>query len=417
MAAELAENGPRVGILAYCTDLTGAVGAENAANTLIADGRFSAVAVVDGDANPPSAGDLLAAYDVVLAMTDARCGVGTPEAQQVGDAAAAALVGFVEGGGGVALSAFGFSKLPEGIGFGAAIYDLSPFQSVQGFNGPAGPINLDGASAAPECASLLDGVSSPLSSFYANQVTVSEGAALCASYSNGNPVLAINGDRNVVAVNVFPANQSDNAQASFQRLVGNAVFAVSGRTHATRTIENGEAAAVTVGEDSDGDGDVEQVAGADFPANAFVNDPDDPNDDNVTVTVSLRKVEPGDAPCHAFLIGQIGRCMEINATYQDGTEALLATPVRVGVCLDEHHHVDIYKFEEPTGEARPLRQTDISDFLDCTDFQVSSARPKNWLHGLAMRVGKIFTPKDAWAADRGMGGFVDDGRFSFFTWA
>jgi hypothetical protein len=214
-------------------------------------------------------------------------------------------------------------------------------------------------------------------------------------------------------------NGGDVASEDNELLCNNLVTYASGReSETTETVDGGEAAIITVKEDTDGDGDVEAVAGVDFPEDAFQDDPNDPNDDAITVTVKLRKVQPGDPACHAFLIGQIGRCMEITAKKQDGvTDAPLVKPIRVGMCLDEHHAVDIYKSETSTSEAKPLRQTDVSDFLDCTDFHLSGAPPKNWLHGLAMRVGKWVTPKSAWAADRGMGGISDDGRLSIFTWA
>ncbi|NIM51710.1 MAG: hypothetical protein GTN78_25700 [Gemmatimonadales bacterium] len=227
-ATSSSNGGPAVGVLAYCTDLTGWVGAQNTANTLIADGRFGPVTVIDGDVAQPTAQDLLDDFQCVIAMTDSRCGVPIP--QSIADAAADAMTGFAQAGGGVVLSTFGFSHRPSGgIGFGASIFGagLSPLQQATPYwNASAGAIDVAGASTTPPCDQLMAGVTSPVSSSYANYVSLSSGATLCASYTNGRDLLAINAAGNVVGLNTFPASGSNNNQASYRRLVSNAVFAV-----------------------------------------------------------------------------------------------------------------------------------------------------------------------------------------------
>ena len=216
-------NGLSVGVLAYCTDLTGSVGAQNTVNTLLADGRFGSVILVDGDDTLPTAEDLLSRFDVVIAMTDNRCGSSIPS-----NTAADALTSFVQGGGGAVITTFGFSN-PNGIGFGDSIFgsNLSPFQQVRVSNASAGSIDVTNVSHTAICNALLDGVTSPISSQYANYVALSSGATLCASYTNGHQFLAVNAAENIVGLNTFPASSNDNTQSSYRRLISNAVFVAS----------------------------------------------------------------------------------------------------------------------------------------------------------------------------------------------
>ncbi len=229
----LSPNGPTVGVLAFCADLTGAEGAQNTVNMLLADGRFGSVTLINGTTSAPTAQFLLSNFKVVVAMTDNRCGFPLP--QTIADAAANALSGFIQGGGGAIIATFGFSNrggagvATAGLGFGSAIFNagLSPFQpGTPSYNAPAGLINIAGASSAPPCNAVFHGVTSPVSSTYANYVSLSAGATLCGSYANGTPLLAINASGNVIGLNTFPANQSDNTQISYQHLVSNAVIQV-----------------------------------------------------------------------------------------------------------------------------------------------------------------------------------------------
>ncbi len=215
----LSPSGCSVGVLAYCTDLTGTFGAQNTVDTLLADGRFSSVTLVDGDVVMPTAEDLLNNFNVVIAMTDNRCGFPIP--QNIADSAASALVGFANMGGGVVLATFGFSTT---LGFGSALFapGLSPFQRVQGGNGPSNIlVNLN----TSQCSCLTDGVTEPLSSSFSNVVTLSSGAIPCLFYDidSNLPFAAFNQKRNILAINTFPADESDNQQASYRRLIGNAV--------------------------------------------------------------------------------------------------------------------------------------------------------------------------------------------------
>ncbi|WP_305927835.1 hypothetical protein [Bacillus mycoides] len=241
-------DGPRVGVLAYCTDLDGPFGAQNTVNTLLADGRFSSVTLIDGDIVLPNAQFLIDNFDAVIAMTDNRCGIPIPDS--IANAAADALTGFANTGCGVVLTAFGFSHLQSGgIGFGSSIFGpgLSPFQQEEPFfNTTAGPVDIENASQDPLCQCLLEGVTSPLFSSFANNVSLSPGATLCASYTDGLPFLAINAAGNIVGLNTFPADANDNLQASYQQLVANTVFCVACTScPCNRTTATGSAVTIT----------------------------------------------------------------------------------------------------------------------------------------------------------------------------
>jgi hypothetical protein len=182
----------------------------------------------------------------------------------------------------------------------------------------------------------------------------------------------------------------------------------------TQRVPAGEAATVAVEEEcaSDPDGKC-AVAGIDIPTGTF--------NEDVTVTVRLEKLDAGET-CHDYLIGQTKECLEITAKRADGTDAPINAGVRpiVGLCLPEHLAVEMFKFEDRQGRAVPLEQTGAS-FLNCAEFELADAAARNWLEGLAVgvakRVGRWLTPKPLYAADRGFGGFLDDGHLSFFTWA
>lgn len=227
--------GCRVGVLAYCTDITGEFGAQNLIDALVADGRFGSVTLVDGDVELPTAQFLLENFDTVIAVTDNRCGEPTP--QEVADAAAAALAGFAQSGRGVVLSTFGFSTC---IGFGDAIFapGLSPFQKVECFNAfNGGLINLDTIGPNPICQCIFNGVTGPVTvePTFSNTVTLSPGADLCASYVNNLPFAAVNSAGNIIALNTFPFYITDLQQEAYRRLVANALLCVCQR--ATRGVD------------------------------------------------------------------------------------------------------------------------------------------------------------------------------------
>jgi hypothetical protein len=177
----------------------------------------------------------------------------------------------------------------------------------------------------------------------------------------------------------------------------------------TQIVPRGEEATVTVKENG------EPVAGIKFPKGTF--------NEEVEVTVRFEKLENGEK-CHEYLMGQIGRCLEVSARRtSDGQKAQLHQNVVIGLCLApaEQPQLEFYKFEDRKGRAIPLQQVFV-DFVECHEFTYGSAAPRRGLEGfalgLAKRIGKWITPKSAYAADRGFGGEVhsEDG-LSFFSWA
>lgn len=268
---------PRAAVVGYCTNEFFGLSPQFAVDALAADGRFASVTLVDGDQSLPSAADLADDFDVVLGLTDNACGGD----DAILASAADALAGFANGGGGVVLSTFGFALSEgSGIGFGSAIFapGLSPFQPVQEFNAPAGAVDVAGASSTPPCDEMFDGVTAPLTSTYANAVTLSTGATLCASYSNGSGFLAVNQAGNVCGLNTYPSVESDFTP-SYSRLVSNAVFVCAG----------GVAAVVDTDADDDTIDDADDNCVDDANTDQADNDADDvgdvcdADDDNDTV--------------------------------------------------------------------------------------------------------------------------------------
>lgn len=207
--------GYRVGVVACCTDLSEGNRAENLVNTLLADGRFSSVTLIDGDIAMPTAQELLNKFDVVVAMTDNYCN------DELTHSVSVALIGFVNGGGGLIISTFGFSTT---IGFTDELFadGLSPFQKVMEYNGPPN-IYVDLSTIKFEW--LTDGVTAPVHSVFSNFVTLSPGAILLLNYDIESklPFAAINKAGNIIALNTFLLNKKDNQQESYRRLIGNAV--------------------------------------------------------------------------------------------------------------------------------------------------------------------------------------------------
>jgi len=151
---------PRVGVLAYCSDITpnaatyglmtgqnagvtggwsrsGQFGAQNLVDMLNWDDgipRFKDVVLIDGDRDQPTAADLARNFDCVIAFTDKQCGIPIPPAISI--QAGNALATFARTPGkGVVLTGFAFSS---SIGFGDAIFapGLSPLRKGGPANDP-----------------------------------------------------------------------------------------------------------------------------------------------------------------------------------------------------------------------------------------------------------------------------------------
>jgi hypothetical protein len=209
--------GPAVAVLAYCTDLSGSFGANTAESVLITDGRFGSVTLIDGDVLQPTGAELAASYQCALAMTDNRCDGQAPGSDQLDD--------FVGLGGGLVLSAFGFSTT---IGFHPEILALSPLAAVVSDNGPPNrPVNVAGASTAPPCDALMAGVT-PFSVSLSNATGTAALAIICAEFDDTSAFLAVKGfgdpgDAPVIGINLFPAFAADAAQPGWGQVLANSV--------------------------------------------------------------------------------------------------------------------------------------------------------------------------------------------------
>lgn len=189
--------------------------------------------------------------------------------------------------------------------------------------------------------------------------------------------------------------------------VGYHDFRIADPRGTSQFVPAGQAATVTVAENG------RAVAGLEFPVGTF--------NEDVIVTVQLLAITPT-APCHAYLLGQIGRCLQITAQTTAGVRAINQQPMTAGLCLSEEVGPrELFKFEDRQGTPAALLQTD-APFLDCTGFQVGSAERIGGLKGLAMgvarSVGRWLSPTPLYAAHGGFGGKILAGDgLSFFTWA
>jgi hypothetical protein len=235
-------------------------------------------------------------------------------------------------------------------------------------------------------------------------------ATITDATGNVRPAI-LAGERSNARVVLWPCDWGDNSvaptlDANLHKWIANAIRWAAEGAGTTKEVPAGEAATVTIEENG------KAVAGVDFPQGTF--------DEDVTVRVRFENLDPGEV-CHDYLLGQIGRCLEISVTDANGDPAILHQPATVGLCLPTDLELEIFKFEERRGRAVPLQQTTAA-FLNCEGFTASNASPRNRLEGLAMglmkRVGDWLSPKPLWAADKGFGGSIGiDDHFSFFTWA
>lgn len=194
-------------------------------------------------------------------------------------------------------------------------------------------------------------------------------------------------------------------------IVSNTDFAIAQLRYSATTSEAyvpaGEGATVVVTENG------QAIAGIDVPEGTF--------SENVTLTTRLVSTDES-APCHAYLLGQVGRCLQITALTDDGEKAVNQQPMTAGLCAPTNvGPLELFKFEDPHGTPFALQQAMVP-FLDCAGFQTGSTAPDGSLRGLAMgvvkRVGGWLSPTPLYAAHGGFGGKINltDG-LSFFSWA
>jgi hypothetical protein len=155
------------------------------------------------------------------------------------------------------------------------------------------------------------------------------------------------------------------------------------------------------------------VAGILIPAGTF--------GQAVQVSVRFVPITPA-APCHDYLLAQIGRCLEITARNAAGAAVTNGQPMIAGLCLaTAPGSFEIFKFETVTATPIALEKV-AAPFLRCEGFQYGSAEPATGLGGLAKhlatRVSAWLTPKPLYAAHGGFGGVIKAGAgLSHFTWA
>lgn len=194
-------------------------------------------------------------------------------------------------------------------------------------------------------------------------------------------------------------------------ITSNTDFAIAQLRYSATTsdayVPAGEPATVVVTEGG------QAIAGIDVPEGTF--------NENVTLAARLVSITES-APCHAYLLGQTGRCLQITALTDDGEKAINQQPMTAALCAPTNAGpLELFKFEDPHDTPFALQQTMVP-FLDCSGFQTGSIATDGSLRGLAMgvvkRVGRWLSPTPLYAAHGGFGGQISlaDG-LSFFSWA
>lgn len=275
-------------------DNLGQFGAQNLVDYLSYDDgidRVRDLQLVDGDLIQPTGLQLANNFDIVIAFTDNKCGPTLPAA--IRTQATDALTNFIgRPGKKLVLTGFAFSS-DLGFGNALYANGLSPLTKDGAANAactrgdacriglcPAtspftgSPCGIVPARKGPECQELdaagagtgaictvytpvvngvlgtnnpdqacrefLNNVNGPTSSSWATALTtanVGRGASLCLTYngtstgaSAGVPYMAINADRNIVAINAFPPDAVDIQKFWFGCQLGDVVQYLSGDT-------------------------------------------------------------------------------------------------------------------------------------------------------------------------------------------
>jgi hypothetical protein len=181
----------------------GLSGTAHIANELAATGDFSSVTILNGTESPAT----LSSYTSILFYTN----VG-------GDMHFAnEMANYVTGGGHLVAATFLWQA--NAMGGNNGLGTLAPLLPFTGYNGNyITQVNL-----VPNIASspLLTGVGS-ISAFYHDQTSLSPGATLVASWSDGSPAVAVNAD-GVVGVNLFPNDAYGYVYGNYVQLFADAL--------------------------------------------------------------------------------------------------------------------------------------------------------------------------------------------------
>jgi hypothetical protein len=188
---------------------------------LNADPRIANVTLYSAETvGVPSLAALQSSADATLFITDS---IGHDSGLDV--SLGNLLADFNDAGGGVVLTVFSWNP-PGAIGGGGRIFSggYSPFSSFPGQSG-GGLLSLLTSDVNHP---ILDNVNSFRAEFDNLSPTLDAGATVIARYTNGRPLVALNADQDVVALNFFPSpGTSRNSQfltGDYANLVNNALY-------------------------------------------------------------------------------------------------------------------------------------------------------------------------------------------------
>lgn len=174
---------------------------------LMVNGGFTTVDALDQVATVPLA--TLTLYDAVVYFSNSSAG---QDPVAIGNV----LADYADAGGGLVIASFAWAD-QGGNTLAGRIIDqgLSPFVAI------GAPPYTEASMDWNDGSALFDGVSS-LTTQYQNTVSLTSGAVLCATLSDGLPLVATR--RNVAGVNFFPDASAGSQTGDFDVLLANVVW-------------------------------------------------------------------------------------------------------------------------------------------------------------------------------------------------
>jgi hypothetical protein len=152
-------------------------------------------------------------YDVVMMWTNgAQTGSATLSSN---------LINFISSGGNVVTGVFLWSIYPSGFDHN----QITAFQKTDSQSHPAG-----GSITITSPTTITNGIGTTMPTFFDNgNPSLSTGATLLATYSDGDSLLAVKnvGSSTLVSINAFPSN-INNSTATITKMFGNAILYSAG---------------------------------------------------------------------------------------------------------------------------------------------------------------------------------------------
>lgn len=173
------------------------------ANELSATGHFASVTILDGTESQAT----LSGFHSILFYTNVGGDVNFADK----------MTSYVQGGGSLVAATFLWQA--DAMGGVNALGTLAPLLPFTGYNGNY-ITQVTSVAVLPDDP-LLQGVGT-LSAFYHDQTNLAPGARLIASWSDGSPLAAVDGD-GVIGINLFPNDAYGYVSGNYVQLFDNAL--------------------------------------------------------------------------------------------------------------------------------------------------------------------------------------------------